>query len=94
MRPSRRSRVLWWAMYYLSHLRAATGRTERHRGTYAVGMDDLHRLADKVAAEVEHTRRAMEAGDVRLALASAKRVRRDSTILVRHLAALRDNATA
>lgn len=58
-------------------------------------MEDLHRAADKVFTEVDHLERALDCDDldaqrVALALAAAKRVRRDATLLVRQLAAHRD----
>lgn len=58
-------------------------------------MEELHRVADKVFTEVDHLERALDSDDldtdrIALALAAAKRVRRDATILVRQLASLRD----
>lgn len=58
-------------------------------------MDELHRSADKFFAEVDHLERMLDADDmsderIRLALASAKRVRRESNLVVRALARLRD----
>jgi hypothetical protein len=60
-------------------------------------MEELHRVADKLFTEVDHLERILEGEDLpdsertELALSVAKRVRRDSTLLVRHLASLRDN---
>lgn len=58
-------------------------------------MDELHRSADKFFAEVDHLERMLDADEmsderIRLALASAKRVRRESNLVVRALARLRD----
>lgn len=58
-------------------------------------MDELHRSADKLFTEVDHLDRILEGDEldqdrIELALSVAKRVRRDSTLLVRLLAALRD----
>lgn len=57
-------------------------------------MDQLHRSADKLFTEIDHLEAVLpEEGtgqDVELALSVAKRVRRESTILVRLLASLRD----
>jgi hypothetical protein len=63
-------------------------------------MDELHRITDKLFTEIDHLDDAL--GDcenlteaqITLALAAAKRVRRDSTLTVKLLASLRDNATA
>jgi len=64
-------------------------------------MEELHRAADKLFTEVDHLDRILagdelpEDDELLLALAVAKSVRRDSTILVRLLASLRDQtATA
>ena len=61
-------------------------------------MEELHRLADKLFDETEHLDAALDCPEltlprIQLALASAKRVRRESTLLTRLLAQLRDNAT-
>jgi hypothetical protein len=58
-------------------------------------MDQLHATCDKLFTEVDHLDRIMESDDmapdrINLALSVAKRVRRDSTLLVRLLASLRD----
>lgn len=61
-------------------------------------MDQLHESLDKLLTEADHLRVLTEwdEGDapalerVRIALAVAKRVRRESNLTVRHLAALRD----
>jgi hypothetical protein len=58
-------------------------------------MDELHRAADKLFTEVDHLDRALDRDELdeqalALALAAAKRVRRDATLLVRLLAAERD----
>lgn len=58
-------------------------------------MDELHRTADKLFTEVDHLDRALDSDELdknrtALALAAAKRVRRDSTLLVRLLASHRD----
>jgi hypothetical protein len=56
-------------------------------------MEDLHRLADKVDRDLDHLTRVLLSDDtdeddqLRLALSIAKRVRRDSTLLVRAIAA-------
>lgn len=61
-------------------------------------MEELHRLTDKLFTETDHLDAALDCDDftlprIQLALASAKRVQRDSRLLVRYLAVLRDNAT-
>lgn len=58
-------------------------------------MDALHRDADKLFTQVDHLDRVLDADEltparIELALAVAKRVRRESTSLVRLLAQLRD----
>lgn len=59
-------------------------------------MDQLHGAADKLFTEIDHLDRILEDFDpddedqVRLALSMAKHVRQHSTLLVRALAALRD----
>ena len=58
-------------------------------------MDQLYAACDKLFTEVDHLDRLMDSEDltidrVNLALSVAKRVRRDSTLLVRLLASLRD----
>lgn len=58
-------------------------------------MDELHGLADKLFAEVHHLDLALDSDDLdaartALALAAAKRVKRDSGELVRLLAQRRD----
>ena len=59
-------------------------------------MDQLHATCDKLFTEVDHLDRVLGDADdlseaqIILALSVAKRVRRDSTILVRLLASLRD----
>jgi hypothetical protein len=49
---------------------------------------------DKLLREMMHFSAAFEAGDVPLSLASAKRVRRISTLLVRDIANTRDTLHA
>jgi hypothetical protein len=51
-------------------------------------MDDYTATADKLFTEVDHLERVLD--DVDLALSVAKRVRRDSTLLVRAIARHRD----
>lgn len=62
-------------------------------------MDEVHRAADNLFTEVDHLERILGRWDdpddltyeaIRLALSVAKRVRDDSTLLVRALARLRD----
>lgn len=62
-------------------------------------MDEVHRAADNLFTEVDHLERVLGRWDdpddlspeaVMLALSVAKRVRDDSTLLVRALARLRD----
>lgn len=58
-------------------------------------MDQLHRSADKLFTDIDHLDRLLDpeeldAERVDLALSVAKRVRRESTLLVRLLASLRD----
>lgn len=58
-------------------------------------MDQLHRSADKLASEANLLSRTLRSDTsdedvVAVALASAKRVRRESTIIVKLLASLRD----
>lgn len=60
-------------------------------------MDRLHGAADKLFVEIEHLDRILGEVDnspsedrVKLALSVAKRVRSQSTLLIRELAALRD----
>lgn len=57
-------------------------------------MDDLHRLADKAATSTQHMKLALAQGQNELALAAAKRGRRELTLAIRQIAELRDNATA
>ena len=66
-------------------------------------MDQLHEQADeaidKLLTEIDHFERvvgqeSINRDRVDLALAQAKRVRRDSNMVVRALARLRDHATA
>lgn len=61
-------------------------------------MEELHRLADKLFTEIDHLDAALDSDDltlsrIQLALAAAKRARREATLLVRLLASIRDNAT-
>jgi hypothetical protein len=49
---------------------------------------------DKLVREMKHLTAAMEAGDVPLSLASVKRVRRISTLLVKDIANTRDTLYA
>lgn len=55
-------------------------------------MDELHRDADKLTTEVRHLNNILDSDEpnVDLALSVAKRVRRDSNLVVRALARLRD----
>lgn len=55
-------------------------------------MDELHRNADKLTTEVQHLNNILDSDEpnVDLALSVAKRVRRDSNLVVRALARLRD----
>ena len=59
-------------------------------------MDKLHhRTVDKLDDAVTHLDNILRSddlteGEIQVAISIAKRVRRESTILVRHLAALRD----
>lgn len=60
-------------------------------------MNQLHALCDKLLTEADHLERVMgddeddlTLGRIELALSVAKRVRRDSTLLVRQLASHRD----
>lgn len=55
-------------------------------------MDELQRAAHKLRIEQAHLDRALERNepDVALALSIAKKVRAASTLVVRHLAELRD----
>lgn len=61
-------------------------------------MDEVHRIADNLSRELDilemmewsHGERPSQE-QVKLALVQAKRVKRQSTLLVRALAALRDN---
>lgn len=58
-------------------------------------MDQLHRSADKLASEANLLSRTLRSDTsdedvVAVALASAKRVRRESTIIVKLLVLLRD----
>jgi hypothetical protein len=48
---------------------------------------DLHRIADKVDRDLTHLYQALEHDNLELALSIAKRVRRNSTLLTRALAA-------
>lgn len=52
-------------------------------------MDDYTAEADKLFSEVDHLERVLE--EPALALSVAKRVRRESTILVRAIARYRDH---
>ena len=58
-------------------------------------MDKLHGIADKLFEEVDHLEDVLDGSDdparVPLALAVAKRVRAESTLVVRALARERDN---
>ena len=62
-------------------------------------MDELHGAADKLLAEADHLDRMLakiednpeDEDAVMLALSAAKRVRRESSILVKCLAILRDD---
>lgn len=58
-------------------------------------MDQLHDTLDKLFTDVDHLDRLIDDDvdpeNVNLALSVAKRVRRGSTLLVRHLASHRDN---
>lgn len=62
-------------------------------------MDELHRFAEKLTRDVRHMERVLDSADadeetrLALSLSIAKRVRRDSTLLVRAIAAAID-ATA
>lgn len=49
-----------------------------------------HETVNKLDTDLRHLRSAMDCGEVELALSIAKRVRRESTLLVRQLASLRD----
>lgn len=58
-------------------------------------MDQLHAACDKLFTEVDHLDRILDVDElsqerVELALSVAKRVRRDSNLVVRALARLRD----
>lgn len=58
-------------------------------------MDQLHRSLDKLGTEFDHLDRLLARDDltsdeVKIALAVAKRVRVESSLLVKKLAALRD----
>lgn len=59
-------------------------------------MDQLHDSLDKLFTEVDHLERLTDADEVpadkvNLALSVAKRVRRESTMVVQALARIRDN---
>lgn len=59
--------------------------------------DSLHRSADKLFTEVDHLDRLigddpLTEDEVNIALSTAKRVRRESTLLVQLLAQLRDES--
>jgi hypothetical protein len=54
-------------------------------------MDDYTAAADKLFREIKHLDRIIDGDDVDLALSIAKRVRRESTLLVRALARHRDH---
>lgn len=59
-------------------------------------MDQLHDALDKLFTEVDHVERVTDTDDwdldrVELALAVAKRVRSNCTLVVRQLAQLRDS---
>ncbi len=58
-------------------------------------MDQLHDALDRLFTEVDHAERITDTDDwdsdrAELALSVVKRVRRNSTLVVRHLASLRD----
>lgn len=58
-------------------------------------MDQLHEALDKLFTEVDHLDRITDTEDwslgrIELALSVAKRVRRNSNLVVRRLASLRD----
>jgi hypothetical protein len=58
-------------------------------------MDGLHADCDKFFSEVDHLDRILDSDDldqsrIELALSQAKRVRRESNLVVRSLAKLRD----
>lgn len=58
-------------------------------------MDALYRDADKLFTEIDHLDRVLDCDDlalerVELALSIAKRVRRNSTLVLRQLAEIRD----
>lgn len=58
-------------------------------------MDELHRVVDKLLTEADHLERILDSDDlsverVALALAASKRVRRESNLVVRALARIRD----
>ena len=57
-------------------------------------MDELHRSADKIIADAKHLEAAIREDNIDLALSTAKRVRRESTIIVRAIARYRDHAIA
>lgn len=69
---------------------------------YARLMDQLHRSADKLKTDTTHLETLSQridledpsSDEVELALSVAKRVRRESTLLVRLLASLRDQLHA
>jgi hypothetical protein len=59
-------------------------------------MDQLNVLYDKLDEDMQHLALLMDCDDLtpegaRIALQVAKRVRRNATVLIGHLAALRDN---
>lgn len=89
--PLARLRRLGWVIYYLRRLRAA------ERPVASEGMDELHRQADKFERDADQLVRQLDRIDeespeatVQLALSTAKRVKRDSTLLVQALARIRD----
>jgi hypothetical protein len=53
-------------------------------------MDSLHREADKAKTTMAHFERALAASNLDLAMASAKRARRQLTMVVQLLAEIRD----
>ncbi len=57
-------------------------------------MTDLYRTAEKVQQTMRHLERALADDEIPLALAAAKRGRRELTLLVQQLAEQRDNNNA
>jgi hypothetical protein len=71
----------------------------RQSRTYPTDMDQLHATCDKLFTEVDRLERVLDTDDlsedrIRIALGVAKRVRRESTELVRELARRRDSLGA